>query len=132
MPRSRSRSRVRTRSRGRPWTMSPPETPAAMTRLTYAEAMARGLTEALAGDERVRLIGGDLFGATRHRSLALDLRARFPDRVWEQPIAVAGSVGTGIGAAISGLRPIVHIEAASSSFEAFSLLITEAAGTHYR
>lgn len=109
--------------------MSTPE--AGMTRITYAAAMARGLDEALAGDDRVRLMGQYFFGLTKHRSLTVDLRNRFPDRIWDPPIAEVGYVGTGIGAAISGLRPIVDVATASFIFQAFSQVVNEAANIHY-
>ena len=111
--------------------MSSPETPAGMTRLTYAQAMARGLTEALEGDDRVRLMGQYFFGLTKHRTLTVDIRNRFPTRIWDPPIAEVGYVGTGIGAAISGLRPIVDVATASFIFQAFSQVVNEAANIHY-
>jgi pyruvate dehydrogenase E1 component beta subunit len=102
-----------------------------MTEATYAEGMARGLREALAGDPRVFLMGQYFFGLTRHRSLTVELREAFPDRVWDPPIAEIGYVGTGIGAAISGLRPIVDVATASFIFQAFSQVTNEAANIRY-
>jgi acetoin:2,6-dichlorophenolindophenol oxidoreductase subunit beta len=98
---------------------------------TYAEGMARGLREALADDPRVFLMGQYFFGLTRHRSLTVELREAFPDRVWDPPIAEVGYVGTGIGAAISGLRPIVDVATASFIFQAFSQVVNEAANIRY-
>jgi pyruvate dehydrogenase E1 component beta subunit len=102
-----------------------------MRTLTYAEGMALGLTEALAADDRVWLMGQYFFGLTRHRSLTVEIRKRFPDRIWDPPIAEIGYVGTGIGAAISGLRPIVDIATASFMFQPFSQIVNEAANIHY-
>lgn len=102
-----------------------------MSELTYAEAMARGLTEALASDDRVRLMGQYFFGLTPHRRHTVAIRERFPDRIWDPPIAEIGYVGTGIGAAISGLRPIVDIATASFIFQPFSQIVNEAANVHY-
>jgi len=98
---------------------------------TYAEGMARGLREVLGDDERVVLMGQYFFGLTRHRSLTVQLREAFPDRVWDPPIAEIGYVGTGIGAAISGLRPIVDVATASFIFQAFSQVANEAANVRY-
>ncbi len=76
--------------------MSSPETPESgtpgMTRLTYAQATARGLTEALEGDARVMLMGQYFFGLTKHRTLTVEIRKRFGDRVWDPPIAEVGEV----------------------------------------
>ncbi|HEU4673443.1 MAG TPA: transketolase C-terminal domain-containing protein [Candidatus Limnocylindrales bacterium] len=98
---------------------------------TYAEGMARGLREVLGEDERVVLMGQYFFGLTKHRSHTVALRESFPDRVWDPPIAEVGYVGTGIGAAISGLRPIVDVATASFIFQAFSQVVNEAANIRY-
>ncbi|MFN8518511.1 MAG: transketolase C-terminal domain-containing protein [Chloroflexota bacterium] len=101
------------------------------SRLAYAEGMALGMREALAADDRVRLMGQYFFGLTPWRRLTVDIRERFPGRVWDPPIAEIGYVGTGIGAAISGLRPIVDVATASFLFQPFSQVVNEAANIHY-
>jgi len=53
--------------------------------------------------EEVANFGGGAFGATK------GLPSRFPDRVLNTPISEAGFVGFALGAAISGLHPIVEI-----------------------
>jgi pyruvate dehydrogenase E1 component beta subunit len=102
-----------------------------MRDITYAEGMARGLTEVLERDDRVRLMGQYFFGLTEHRSKTVEIRKRFGDRIWDPPIAETGYVGTGIGAAISGLRPIVDVATASFIFQAWSQVVNEAANVHY-
>jgi pyruvate dehydrogenase E1 component beta subunit len=76
-------------------------------------------------------MGQYFFGLTRHRLLTVELRKAFPDRVWDPPIAEVGYVGTGIGAAISGLRPIVDVATASFIFQAFPQVVNEAANIRY-
>lgn len=110
--------------------MSSPE-PSVMRDITYAEGMARGLTEVLERDDRVRLMGQYFFGLTEHRSKTVEIRKRFGERIWDPPIAEIGYVGTGIGAAISGLRPIVDVATASFIFQAWSQVANEAANIHY-
>jgi acetoin:2,6-dichlorophenolindophenol oxidoreductase subunit beta len=87
---------------------STPETVAASTR--YLDAINQGMADALAEDERVVLIGidvgssGGIFTATR------GLFERFgPERVLDTPISEMGYVGAAVGAAMTGLRPIVEI-----------------------
>jgi pyruvate dehydrogenase E1 component beta subunit len=104
---------------------------AGVRKMTYAEALVLGLRRALEADDRVRLMGQYFVGLTEHRKLVADLRDDFPDRVWYPPIAEIGYVGTGIGAAISGLRPIVDIATASFIFQAFSQVVNEAANVRY-
>jgi pyruvate/2-oxoglutarate/acetoin dehydrogenase E1 component len=110
--------------------MSSPE-PGPMREITYAEGMARGLTEVLEADPRVHLMGQYFFGLTEHRAKTVAIRERFGERIWDPPIAEIGYVGTGIGAAISGLRPIVDVATASFIFQAWSQVVNEAANAHY-
>jgi acetoin:2,6-dichlorophenolindophenol oxidoreductase subunit beta len=110
--------------------MSSPEG-AGGRQMTYAEALVLGLRRALENDTRARLMGQYFVGLTPHRKLVADLRDDFPSRVWYPPIAEVGYVGTAIGAAISGLRPIVDIATASFIFQAFSQVVNEAANVRY-
>ncbi len=99
--------------------------------LTYAEAMALGLREAFEEDERVFLLGKYLYGITRHQTLTDELFNAYPDRCWDPPISELGNAGTGIGASISGLRPIVDIGTASFVFQGFAQVVNEAANIYY-
>ena len=108
-----------------------PGTGQVLREITYAEGMARGLTEVLESDDRVRLMGQYFFGLTEHRAKTVEIRKRFGDRIWDPPIAETGYVGTGIGAAISGLRPIVDVATASFIFQAWSQVVNEAANIRY-
>jgi pyruvate/2-oxoglutarate/acetoin dehydrogenase E1 component len=76
----------------------------------YVDALTEGMALALEEDERVVLIGidvgagGGIFSATR------GLFERFgPDRVIDAPISELGYTGAAVGAAMTGLRPIVEI-----------------------
>lgn len=112
-------------------TTTVPRTVPGVRQMSYAEALVLGLRRALESDDRVRLMGQYFVGLTDHRKLVADLRDDFPDRVWYPPIAEIGYVGAGIGAAISGLRPIVDIATASFIFQAFSQVVNEAANIRY-
>lgn len=76
----------------------------------YIDALNEGMAQALEEDERVVVIGidvgagGGIFTATR------GLFERFgPSRVIDAPISELGYVGAAVGAAMTGLRPIVEI-----------------------
>jgi len=101
--------------------------------VTYLEAISLALRDALAGDERVFLIGEDIghfggaFGATK------GLWGEWGDaRVIDTPISEEGFVGAAIGAAWMGERPIVELQFADFVSCAFDPLVTVAAKTHWR
>lgn len=78
--------------------------------IRYIDALNAGMATAIEEDERVVLIGidvgagGGIFGVTK------GLFDRFgPERVIDTPISEMGFVGAAVGAAMTGLRPIVEI-----------------------
>ena len=79
-------------------------------RITYREAVIEAIVEEMMRDNRVILYGEDIadyggaFGATRG---ILDIFGR--DRVFNAPISEAAIIGTGVGAAMTGCRPVVEI-----------------------
>ena len=90
-----------------------------MPAMTVAQALTAGLDEALAEDERVMLIGEDVGtngGVFRISDGLLDTHG--PDRVVDTPVAESGIVGTAIGLAIGGMRPIIEIQFMGFSYPA--------------
>jgi acetoin:2,6-dichlorophenolindophenol oxidoreductase subunit beta len=102
-----------------------------MTEMTYAEALALGMTECLDQDPRVVLINASFGGFTAGRAAYGVLRQKYADRITDTPIAELGYCGIAIGAAMTGLRPIVALSTAAFSFEAWPQIINEAAVACY-
>jgi pyruvate dehydrogenase E1 component beta subunit len=102
-----------------------------MRELTYAEAMAEALHEAMEEDERVTLIGSYFLGLSPRRTLLDRLRVDFGPRVFDPPISEVGFCGIAVGAAMAGLRPIVDVATASFMFNAWPIVVNEAANVHY-
>jgi pyruvate dehydrogenase E1 component beta subunit len=96
--------------------------------ITYREALGAALREALERDERVLLLGQDIgvrggaFGVTAEL-----LEAFGPARVRDAPSSEAALVGLGIGAALSGMRPVVELTTATYAALALDQLIHHAA-----
>ena len=87
---------------------SPAEAPAAVVR--YAEALNLGMADALEEDETVVLLGIDVGAGGGIFTVTRGLFERFgPERVIDTPISEMGYVGAAVGAAMTGLRPIVEI-----------------------
>jgi pyruvate dehydrogenase E1 component beta subunit len=81
-----------------------------MPELTYREAVRDALRKALREDERVFLMGEDIAEMGGSMAVTQGLLEEFgPARVRNTPISEMAIVGSGIGAAIQGMRPIVEI-----------------------
>jgi acetoin:2,6-dichlorophenolindophenol oxidoreductase subunit beta len=102
-----------------------------MPDLSYGEAINRALSRALEQWPETLLFGedvakpGGVFGVTRR------LRTRYGDRVFDTPISESAILGSAVGAAMSGRRPIVEIMWADFSLVALDQLINQAANVRY-
>jgi acetoin:2,6-dichlorophenolindophenol oxidoreductase subunit beta len=95
--------------------------------MTYLEAVVQAQIEEMDRDERVILMAEDvaIYGDGK-------VVERFgPDRVWNMPISENSFAGVGIGAAITGLRPIVSIGISSFVYLASDQIINQAAKLRY-
>jgi pyruvate dehydrogenase E1 component beta subunit len=95
--------------------------------MTYLEAIVQAQIEELERDERVILMGEDIsvYGGGK-------LVDRFDsNRIWSMPISENSFTGVGIGAAITGLRPIVDLGIASFMYLASDQVINQAAKLRY-
>ncbi len=100
--------------------------------MRYREALGAALAEELARDERVFLMGEDIgvFGGAF--KVTAGLLERFGEqRVRDTPISENTIVGVGIGAAMTGLRPVVELMTINFSLLAFDQIVNHAAAIHY-
>ena len=75
-----------------------------MTRMTFGAAVDAAVSDAMARDPRVVILGEDV------HSLRAPLLARFGrDRVLAAPISEAAFLGAAVGAAMAGLRPVAEL-----------------------
>jgi pyruvate/2-oxoglutarate/acetoin dehydrogenase E1 component len=100
---------------------------------TYLQAISDGLREEMRADERVFVMGEDVgaFGG------AFKVTDGFLDefggeRVRDTPLAESAIVGTAVGAAIAGLRPVCEMQFADFVACGFDQLVNVAAKLHYR
>lgn len=102
-------------------------------RMTFAKAINAGLRAALERDPKVMLMGEDigaLGGVFRVTDgLAKDFGT---DRVVDTPLAESGIVGTAIGLALRGYRPVCEIQFDGFIFPAFDQITTQLSKMHYR
>lgn len=104
-----------------------------MAVLSYLEAIREGLRQELKRDSRVIIYGEDVGVRGGVFRVTEGLQKEFgEERVMDSPLAEAAIVGTAIGAAINGLRPIPEIQFADFIFPAINQIVQEAARIRYR
>jgi pyruvate dehydrogenase E1 component beta subunit len=91
--------------------------------LGYVEAIHEAQILALAGDPRVILLGEDLGLMLQGGPYA----AFGAKRVWSTPISESGFVGMAIGAALTGLRPVVDLVISSFAYVAIDQIVNQSA-----
>ena len=90
------------------------------------------MTEEMERDENVFLMGEEVGQYQGAYKVSEGMLAKFgPRRVFDTPISEAGFSGLGIGAAMTGLRPIVEFMSWSFSFVCFDQLVNNAANVRY-
>jgi pyruvate/2-oxoglutarate/acetoin dehydrogenase E1 component len=102
------------------------------TELRYSDAINRGLADAMEADERVVLMGIDVGAGGGIFTVTRGLHERFGDsRVLDTPISEMGYVGAAVGAAMTGLRPIVEIMFMDFLGVCLDPIMNQAAKLHY-
>ena len=103
------------------------------TTLPIAKAITAGLRDAMRADDRVMMMGEDIGVLGGVFRVTDGLHAEFGDlRVVDTPLAEAGIVGTAVGLAVRGYRPVVEIQFDGFVFPAYSQITTQLAKMHYR
>src|SRR3982074_2770379 len=103
-----------------------------MGEMRYRDALNAALREELRRDERVVLMGEDIgvFGGAFKVTDGL-LEEVGERRVRDTPDSETPSVGRGVGAAMTGLRPVVELMTINFSLLAFDQIVNHAAHIHY-
>jgi pyruvate/2-oxoglutarate/acetoin dehydrogenase E1 component len=103
-----------------------------MRTITYAEAIKEALAEEMRRDPSVILYGEDVANFGGIFRLTSGLREEFGDeRVFDTPISENALVGAGVGAALTGLRPIVELQFADFLFTAADEVVLKAGMWRY-
>jgi pyruvate dehydrogenase E1 component beta subunit len=100
--------------------------------LTFAQAVNEALTEELRRDPLVFVIGEDVAEAGTPFKVLSGLVEEFgTERVLDSPISEPGITGLGVGAAMTGMRPVVDIMFGDFLTLVMDQLANQAAKTHY-
>jgi pyruvate/2-oxoglutarate/acetoin dehydrogenase E1 component len=104
-----------------------------MTEMTYLRAISDGLRTEMRDDERVFLMGEDI-GVYGGAFKVTDgfIEEFGADRVMDTPLAESGIVGTAVGAAVVGLRPVCEMQFADFVSCGFDQIVNVAGKMRYR
>jgi pyruvate/2-oxoglutarate/acetoin dehydrogenase E1 component len=110
-----------------------PATNEAATReITFGQAIHEALAEEMRRDSTVFIIGEDVAEAGTPFKILSGLAREFgTDRVIDSPISEAGIAGIGVGAAMTGMRPVVDIMFGDFITLTMDQLVNQAAKIHY-
>ena len=104
-----------------------------MSEMNLVQALQSGLRDAMRSDDDVMLMGEDIGRLGGVFRVTQGLQAEFGvDRVLDTPLSETGILGTAIGMALQGLRPVSEIQFADFIYPGFDQLVNEAAKYRYR
>ncbi|NWG14734.1 MAG: alpha-ketoacid dehydrogenase subunit beta [Acidobacteria bacterium] len=111
---------------------SSPSTPPGQRTILYREAINEALREEMRRDSSIFLMGEGIGERGGSYKVTLDLLKEFgPKRVIDTPIAEASFTGAGVGAAITGMRPVVEILFIDFAMLAMDQIINQAAKVNF-
>ena len=100
---------------------------------TMVHALNGALARAMSDDDRVLIMGEDVGRLGGVFRVTDGLQGRFgPDRVIDTPLAESGIMGTAVGLAMRGYRPVVEIQFDGFVYPAFDQIVSQVAKMHYR
>ena len=103
-----------------------------MAKITMREAISRALWEEMERDPSVFIMGEEVGVWGGSYAVTKGFYDHFgPQRVKDTPIAEAAIVGSAIGAALTGLRPVAELMTINFAFAAMDHIVNEAAKLHY-
>lgn len=101
--------------------------------LTLAGALNTALGDGLAADEDVVLIGEDIGALGGVFRITDGLQDKYgPQRVIDSPLAESAIIGTAVGMAYRGLRPVCEIQFDGFIYPGFDQIVAQVAKLHYR
>jgi pyruvate/2-oxoglutarate/acetoin dehydrogenase E1 component len=101
------------------------------SRITLSEAFQQGVREEMERDDTIFIFGTDMVDRGGHFAQLRGIAGQFPGKVRDSPISEAAMVASGVGAALTGLRPIVDLNFMDFSLGAMDEIINQAAKARF-
>lgn len=103
-----------------------------MKEMTYAQAINEAISEEMRRDESVFMLGEDIGVYCGAFGMSKGMLAEFgPERIMDTPISEPAFVGASVGAAMTGLRPVVEIMFSDFMTVCFDALVNQAPKLRY-
>ena len=107
--------------------------PAGAQTMTFSRAINSALRDALEEDPQVVLMGEDIGTLGGVFRITDGLQQQFgPERVIDTPLAESGIMGTAVGLAYRGYRPVVEIQFDGFVYPSFDQIVSQVAKLHFR
>jgi pyruvate dehydrogenase E1 component beta subunit len=104
-----------------------------MSKLTLAKALNAGLRKAMEDDSKVLVMGEDVGKLGGVFRITDGLQKDFgEDRVIDSPLAESGIIGTAVGLAMRGYRPVCEIQFDGFVYPAYDQIVSQVAKLHFR
>ena len=109
------------------------EAPSTVQTLTIGKALNLGLRTAMEADDKVIVLGEDVGKLGGVFRITDGLQKDFGERrVLDTPLAESGIIGTAVGLAVRGFRPVCEIQFEGFIFPGFDQISSQLAKLHYR
>lgn len=100
--------------------------------MTVRDSIRVAMSDEMRRDENVFLMGEEVGEYQGAYKVSKGMHAEFgPDRVIDTPITEAGFTGIGVGAGLTGLRPIIEFMTWNFSLQAIDHIVNSCAKAHY-
>jgi pyruvate dehydrogenase E1 component beta subunit len=103
-----------------------------MAVIEMRDALNQALAEEMTRDEKVFIVGEEVAEYNGAYKVTKGLLDKFgPKRVIDTPISESGFAGLGVGAAMTGLRPVIEFMSFNFSFVAIDQILSNASKMYY-